>query len=118
MTATAYSAANPIPRLLLILVAIGLALIAAQVSAHAIARHSADAITVNTALCEQGPDDTMHNPETDRTAFVVCLPDGKFGVQIDDACGTNITCLIKEKLLRIDQVRQWLRNGGYIPIVE
>jgi hypothetical protein len=83
---------------------------------HAVTRHGTDALIVRECMNRQGPLETWTNLETNRDAHIVCLPDGKFGIQVCDQKDCEITSFIKEKLNRVEQVYRYLRNRGYEPI--
>src|SRR4030067_3030615 len=72
---------------------------------HAVEKHGEAALEVSICLNKNGPLETWFNSDTNRTANVVCLDDGKFGIEICDGEGNNITCFIKEKMKKLDQVK-------------
>lgn len=89
--------------------------LAMTLSAHALEKHGNDATWVK--LCQEnyGTHETWTRAEDGRQANIVCLPEGKFGIEICEASGVQVTCFVKEKLKKIEQVYRYLRNGGYAP---
>lgn len=56
---------------------------------------------------------TMYNPQTGRNATICKLPDGSFWACISEG-SRCVTLISKEKLQRLEQVVQYLRNRGYV----
>lgn len=83
--------------------------------AHAVERHGTDAIVVKTCQETSGNFATWTNSSTKRYANIVCLPDGRFGLEICEGDGNMVTCFIKDKMKRLEQVYQYLENRGYTP---
>ena len=92
-----------------------LAFLIAFSMAHAVERHGTDAVIVKTCQETSGNFETWDNPETNRSANIVCLPDGRFGLEICESDGSMVTCFIKDKMKRIEQVYNYLKNRGYTP---
>lgn len=100
---------------LLLLAAISPALLetatsALNLSAHAVAKHGDEALLVRQCLEKNGPMQIWRQ-DNGRLAQVCLLPDGKFGISIDDDSG-NVTAFIKNKMRTLRQVEQYLRNKG------
>lgn len=92
-----------------------LILFAVMVNAHAIERHGSDAVYVKECQASSGNLESWFNPDTQRSANIVCLPEGKFGLEICEEDGSMVTCFIKEKMKKLEQVYQYLQNRGYTP---
>ena len=85
---------------------------------HAVEKHGEDAILVRTCLNDKGASYRFYNPDTNRIALI-CIIDGNenrgtFGIQIVDNLDEEVTSFIKNKLNRIDQVFQYLKNCNYV----
>lgn len=105
---------NPIPFLFVIaVIVVGLLMLAMTLSPHAIERHGSDAVRVRECLDDQGAVQVWLNPATGRSAHICILDVGRYGVQIQNQAGGEITSFIKEKLVRMDQVLKYLANQGY-----
>lgn len=122
---------SPIPMLLLVLPAaalflmllsaLGPGLMAATQSvdyaiSHAVDRHGNSAVLVRNCLNDKGAMQVWYNPATGRQARICQLDNGKFGVQILNDKLQEITGFIKDKMTRIDQVTNYLKNAGYYPL--
>lgn len=81
---------------------------------HAVERHGAAAGLVRQCMSSNGPAETWLNPSNGREAHICEIDEGLYGIQIEED-GREVTSFIKEKFSRIDQVRQYLINGGYGP---
>jgi len=115
MTAIAYpqQRANPMPAILFIAVAAcALYIVCNQ---HADLKHGETAVSL-AAQCHQEPEMRFFNPTTKRY-LDICRINGTFGVWVweKDFTGAerNITSFIKEKMTRVDQILQYIRNAGY-----
>jgi len=122
MSTVAYRRSSPLPLLLpgiLLAAGIGLALIADQVSQHAIERHGEGAITVNECLKANGPDAQLRHTMRDWYAWVVCLPSGKYGVQMDvdetQELESNITAF-KTRYEMLGDVLDYLTGGNWVVV--
>lgn len=109
MATAVYRPSNSFPLLLILL--IGVALIAAVLSAHAVAGHGAIAEEVHKCLCDQGADRVFTRQADGRSAFCVILCDGRIGVQVDDP-DSNVTAY-KTRYDSWDKLRDWLGRKGY-----
>ncbi len=125
---------SPIPMLLLVLVlalmflvmlnALGpTALLATQAvelsSSHAVERHGNSAYAVRNCLNDKGAMQTWYNPATGRTARVCAIGEFTFGIQIlENVNGTlkEVTAFVKDKMVRVEQVANYLKNAGYQPL--
>jgi hypothetical protein len=83
---------------------------------HGVDRHGGSAVIVRNCLDNKGALQVWHNPTTNRTARICVLDDGKFGVQILTYKLQEVTSFIKDKMSRIEQVENYLRNAGYLPV--
>lgn len=88
-------------------------------SSHAVLRHGNSAYAVRNCLTDKGAMQTWFNPTTGRTAKICAVGDAQFGIQIlENVNGTmkEVTAFIKDKMSRIEQVTNYLRNAGYYPL--
>jgi hypothetical protein len=89
---------------------------------HADTRHACTASTIRERLERYGALSTWENCATGRRARVCQVARETFGIQIimRDVRGdwVEITAFTKSKMTRIEQVNQYLRNGGYTPLRE
>lgn len=107
---------NGFPFGLFVILGIIIALaITVSYNAHAGVKHGDDAWEVRNCIQKGGTIDIWINPDTNRQAHVCQIENGKFGIQIQ-IDGREITSFIKNKMSRLDQVYQYLRNSGYTPI--
>jgi hypothetical protein len=81
---------------------------------HAIIRHGTIAEEIRRCIEQQGPLQTWQNPLTGRSAMICQLPSGMFGLQICEG-EQEVTCVPKEKMSRLEQIYQYLKNRGYSP---
>ena len=114
--------------LLVLLVLIGFAMLlmaralpldVSYVQSHAVERHGEAALTVRECLSKNGAMQVWYNHDTGRLANVCKMADKKFGIQIlkeGEGVWEEITSFCKEKMTRIDQIEQYLRNTGYTKI--
>lgn len=75
---------------------------------HAIARHGEDAILVRKCMAEKGPIQVWQKPDG-RVVNVCEVESGVFGLMITDGIH-EVTSFIKEKMTRLEQVEQYLKN--------
>jgi hypothetical protein len=95
----------------LVLLAFALALIVIVYGTHAVAKHGTGAEAVRRCMNDTGPIETWVSMKTGRQYHVCKIDQTTFGIMITD--GTReVTAFIKEKLTRLSQVQQWLRNCG------
>jgi putative hemolysin len=96
-----------------IFIVLALIVVLTTLTAHAVERHGQIAVEINSYCSNGGVLETWVNPVTGRQANICQLPNGIFGIQI---CEDNkaITCIPKEKLSRIEQVYNYLKNRGYL----
>lgn len=80
---------------------------------HAIEKHGEDAVLVRQCLDQGGP--VMSWQKDNRIILCVQLPDGRFGIQVQEK-GREVTSYIKNKMTRITQIKQYLRNTGAKPL--
>jgi len=76
---------------------------------HAVERHGEEV----TAICSAPVIHKVFRAADKRSASVCQLPDGRYGVVI---CGEDsgiVTCFIKEKMRKLDDVIRYLTNRGY-----
>ena len=88
-------------------------------SEHAVIKHGFSAVDVRQCLDKKGALQIWVNPETGRRANLCKLDNQTFGLQIvqqRDGIWREVTSFIKDKMTRIDQVMQYLRNCGYRPL--
>ena len=79
---------------------------------HAVIKHGIDAELVRKCMDEQGPFAKWVKLDG-RVIWLCQLPDGRYGIQIRDPWEQReITSFPKDKMTRLDQVEQWLRNIG------
>lgn len=97
--------------LFLLLVCIALAV---TYSTHAVLKHGSDAWDVRNCINKNGALEIWTNPATGRDALICQLGKGLFGIQILKG-NEEKTAFVKEKLKRLEQVRNYLSNTGYIP---
>lgn len=83
----------------------------AVLSIHALERHGLKAELVKYCMQEKGPIQEWLQPNG-RIARVCQLDNGKFGIEIVDQEGRNITAFIKNKMRSLEQVEQYLINKG------
>jgi hypothetical protein len=99
------------------LIILAAVLFVALAQSHGARRHGWNAVDVRSCLNDQGPLQVWENPFNGRRANLCQLDEQTFGLQIiiQDGAGTwnEITAFVKNKLTRLDQVMQYLRNGGY-----
>lgn len=107
-------AATPSRKPLAFLALLGLVLAAILYGTHAVERHGTDAELVRRCVENGGTLETWTNPQTWRQADICRLPDGRFGIMIS-RFEREVTSFAKDKLRRLEQVRQYLANRGYIP---
>jgi len=100
---------NPLPMLLMLIV-----LATVVYGAHAVIRHGTLAEEIRRCIESNGPLETWSNPLTGRSAMICQLPSGMLGLQICEG-DHEVTCIPKEKVSRIEQIYQYLRNRGYMP---
>ena len=77
--------------------------------AHAVERHGEEV----TAICSAPVIHQVFRPTDKRFAKVCQLPDGRYGIMI---CGEDngiVTCFIKEKMRKLEDVIRYLTNRGY-----
>ena len=109
-----YQRPPSVSKLLIIIVLIIIAIMFAAViyGPHAAARHGGLAVEIRDCVSRGGTMETWMNPDTGRQANICQLANGMFGVQI--CKGNNeITCIPKEKMSKLEQVYQYLKNRGY-----
>lgn len=83
-------------------------------SSHAEVKHGTDALLVRECIENGNPVTKWVNHDTNRTIDCVMLDDGRFGIRV--RCdGNEITCFIKNKMKRMEQVIGYLFNRGYVP---
>jgi hypothetical protein len=118
-----------VPRLLIAVIVIALALLLIPIAAsavetmtyersHAVEKHGlSTAESIRNCINKNGPMQTWQNPANGRQALVCEISPGKFGIQVrqskDGSAWEEITAFVKEKFTRISQVEQYLRNTGY-----
>jgi len=78
---------------------------------HALERHGDEALLVRQCLQRNGAIQEWLQPNG-RIARICQLENGKFGVEIIDDQGRNITAFIKNKMRTLEQVEQYMRNKG------
>ena len=83
---------------------------------HGEEKHGSAAVQVRDCLNKTGPVMQWKNPNSRNTARVCQLEDGRYGMQIVNEEGKEITAFVKDKMKTIDQVIKYLRNTGYEPI--
>ena len=98
---------NPLPILLLAILAM-----AVVYGSHAVIKHGIEAEQVRECINKGGGIQLWKNSDTGRQAEVCLLPDGKFGVQVT-RFKKEVTSFIKNKMTRIEQVENYLKNSGY-----
>jgi hypothetical protein len=85
---------------------------------HGPAKHRSSAVIVRECL-DRGPISAWENKTTGRRARV-CRVGSVYGIQIielgRDGVWHEVTCFVKSKMNRPDQVSKYLRNTGYQPI--
>lgn len=80
-------------------------------SEHAVERHGTEAEIVQACIEKNGAIQEWLQPNG-RLARVCQLDDGKFGIEIVDEEGNNITAFIKNRMRTLEQVEQYLANKG------
>jgi len=68
--------------------------------------------------CGLNPQITLYNPNTNRFADVCKTSAGLFAAfiyQIENGFKREVTAIEKDKMSRLEQVIQWLKNGKYQP---
>ena len=105
---------SPSRKPLAILALMAIALAAIVYGTHALERHGTDAEAVRRCIENGGTLETWTNPQTWRQADICRLPDGRFGIMIS-RFEREVTSFTKDKLRRLEQVRHYLANRGYIP---
>jgi len=84
-----------------------------QTMSHAIAKHGAGALAVYECINKNGTAGQYYNPGMDRWANICQLDNGKYGVQIINNAGEEITAFInKSKCLK--EIWHYLGNRGFI----
>jgi hypothetical protein len=114
MTTATYQQNRPTGVLFILFIIGIIIMLATTVSLHATQKHGEDAWTVRECINNNGPIESWDNPDTNRTAHIVCTPEGKFGIQICER-NVEITCFLKNKMKVIDQVHTYLKNAGFKP---
>lgn len=84
-------------------------------NSHSIERHGNDALLVEACVNNGGTMEQWWNPNTKRSASICGLPDGRFGILVCEEDGNVVTCFIKDKMKRLEQVYNYLKNRGYEP---
>jgi hypothetical protein len=83
-------------------------------SLHADLKHGGEAQIVRDCLNQVGPTLKMYNPSSHRNALVCQIDTNLFGVRILDEKEVNeVTAFVKNKFHNLEQVIQYLINGGY-----
>jgi len=77
---------------------------------HASYKHGIEASMARE--CSGRPEMKFYNPVTKRTAYM-CIVEGYFGFHILNADGDEVTAFLKNKMHKVDQVIQYMRNAGY-----
>lgn len=80
-------------------------------SFHAIEKHGDEAFLVRQCMEHRGAIQEWLQ-SNGRIARVCELADGRFGIEIVDQAGENVTAFIKNKLRTLEQVEQYLMNKG------
>lgn len=81
-------------------------------SIHAVEKHGIEAELVRACLDAHGPIQQWKQPNG-RIVSVCQLPDGRYGLSIDDKeRGVNITAFIKNKMRYLFEVERYLINRG------
>jgi len=115
MLAAAERPTNPLPVIMLILLAA--AILLAVASQHAIIRHGAIAEEI-ASRCNPSSGDSillrMVRPSDQRTALACWFQDLGWVVSIWDPDGSNVSAFRKEKMRTLDQVIRYLTNAGYV----
>lgn len=106
---------NPLVAIIVILLILFAIAFAMTLSAHALERHGDDAVYVKTCQIKNGTHETWTRDEDGRQANIVLCDDGKFGIEICEPDGVQVTCFLKEKMRGIEKVYRYLRNRGYEP---
>jgi hypothetical protein len=85
---------------------------------HGHKKHLSSSTTIREKIARDGAVIVWVNPINGRRARVCCV-DRVFGIQIihrgGDGTWQEITCFVKSKMTRLDQVKQYLKNTGYSP---
>ncbi len=81
------------------------------VAAHADQRHGSEAEIAR--QCGERPDWVFFNAASGRTAFGCWTDIGKLGVYIIERGGEEVTAFLKNKMSRVEQLIQYMRNTGY-----
>lgn len=87
---------------------------------HGAKKHRSSSLTIRELLASQGALFVWGNPMTGRRAVVCQVGAHTYGIQIiqqdkSDAW-QEVTCFIKSKMTRLDQIKQYLTNTGYGPM--
>lgn len=98
--------------LLVTTVLFSIALVATQLTTHALEKHGEFAVAVNQCL---NGDDTVefYHPDTGRDAFAACMVNGRFGIQIDEPTGENVTAY-PTRYKTAEQVIRWMKDHGWV----
>jgi hypothetical protein len=109
---TTLSYQSPLGSFMKLVLFVCAAFIFISVTAHAYERHGFAVDAILHCWSKGGSVKVMHNPQTGRDAHI-CRTDGnKFGVVIQED-NTVITSFVKDKMQRLDQVINYLKNRGY-----
>lgn len=77
---------------------------------HAVAKHGQDAVLVRQCMENKGPMQMWVMPDG-RVENICRLDDGRIGIMVTDGFH-EVTSFIKNKMTRLSQVEQYLRNLG------
>jgi hypothetical protein len=118
MTSPAHKGGVLIFIALVMLAAIGTAV--GMTYTHGDTKHGSDAQKTRQCLDNNGALQSWYNSNTNRCAYVALLAgteeEGRFGIQVvNQADEEEVTAFAKNKMTRLDQVVQYLKNAGYLP---
>ena len=82
-------------------------------NAHALARHGEEATMAHSCINDGGTIQATVTRKIDGHKAIVCQIMGTFYVYVEDKCGNEVTSMCKNKMSRLDQVIQYLKNRGY-----
>ena len=99
---------NPLPLLLVVIVAV-----AVVYGTHAVIRHGTQAEQVREWVERNGPIQRWNYPDNNRIVSVCQMDDGKFGIQVTERT-REITSFVKNRMRDIRQVEAYLRNRGAV----
>lgn len=99
------------------IIVIGMLAIAHYVSVnpspHALERHGVEAVMAHNCINNGGTvQGTFIQSQNGRKA-TICQIDNLFYIYIEEDSGDEVTSMCKNKMTRLEQVKQYLRNRGY-----